>query len=52
MWNGTAKTMLAMVDGAKLEIGDGAPRRGRDAGAVLIDGKAQRSRFGTARFLR
>ena len=43
---------MAMVDGVKLEIGDRAPQRGRDARAALIDGEAERSRFGTARFLR
>jgi hypothetical protein len=48
MWNGTAK----MVDGVKLEIGERALRRGRDARAALIDDEAKRSRFGTARFLR
>jgi hypothetical protein len=52
MWNGTAKAMLAIVDGVKLEIGDRAPRQDRGARAALIDGEAQRSRFGTARFLR
>ena len=30
---------MAMVDGVKLEIGDGAPWRGRDARADLIDGE-------------